>query len=230
MDETLWRAMWNSTRSSNSRSLLDHNNNNGFRPSSDIAGPHGPFNLSAETSYGHPRGQGHFWWGYMDGQRAVCHNGFGPYQTWGCVADWLMMEMDQDYNWRHDSSTECSYTNNDTGFYGPGRQYYEYQHPYIPWVSNGPDYNWAPNGCYRPQCGGCGTCGPQVVPVSCSTASGEARCRNSGGEEITCPTSTAQSCNFEPPPPPPPPPPSEDPPPPPPPPDPCPSGYCEIAY
>lgn len=215
MEQTLWQEMWNATRNSNSYRFVDHNNNNAFKKSGDFAGPHSPFNLSAETVYGHPRGQGHFWWGWADGQRAVCKSGFGPYQSWGCVVDWLMMEFDQDYNWKHDSSTECTYTNNDTGFRGPGRQYYERQHPYIPWISNGPDYNWAPAGCPASQCGGCGTCGPQVIPVSCSLVSGVPECHNSAGESITCPTAVAETCGSAFPPPPPP----EDPPPPP---DPCP--------
>lgn len=201
MEQPLWQAMWDATRYSNSFRFVDHNGNNAFKKSDDAGGPHSPFNLSTETVYGHPRGQGHFWWGWADGQQAVCRPGVGPFQSYGCIVDWLMMEFDQDYNWIHDSSTECSYTNNDTGFYGPGRQYYEYQHPYIPWISNGPDYNWAPAGCYRPQCGGCSTCGPQVVPVSCSTDTGSPSCHNAWGEEITCPTSTAENCSFEPPPP-----------------------------
>lgn len=223
MEHTLWQEMWNSTRSSNSRRFVDHNNNNAFKKSGDIFGPHDPFNLSVETVYGHPRGQGHFWWGWADGQRPVCKSGFGAYQSYGCLVDWLMMEFDQDYNWKHDSSTECTYTNNDTGFRGPGRQYYEYQHPYLPGVSNGPDYNWAPSGCHTTQCGGCATCGPQVVPVSCSRASGAPECRNRAGEGITCPTSVAEACESLPPTPPPPPspPPPEDPPPQP---DPCPFG------
>ena len=207
MDQTLWQEMWNATRSSNNRRFVDHNNNSAFKKSGDWFGPHDPFNLSVETEYGHPRGQGHFWWGWADGQRAVCKAGFGPYQSHGCVVDWLMMEFDQDYNWIHDSSTECTYTNNATGFTGPGRQYYEYQHPYLPGISNGPDYNWAPSGCPTSVCGGCGTCGPQVVPASCWLEAGVPTCRNSAGEGITCPSDVAATCTGGPPAPPPPPPP-----------------------
>jgi hypothetical protein len=75
--------------------------------------------------YGHLRGQIHFWGGPEGSQKDVCKRGFGPGQGYGCVRDWLLVEMDQDYNWIHDSSTECTYMNNYSGFRGSGRQYYQ---------------------------------------------------------------------------------------------------------
>jgi hypothetical protein len=142
---------------------MDQNGNNYWKPSADMAGPHSPFDMSDETSYGHPRGQIQFWGsgnGYTTPVYSTGVNG---------IVDYNIMEMDQDYDWNHPSSTECSY---DTGgcdtcksagdrasfSSGPGRMIYARQHPTLPGSFGGPDYEWAPTGCERVWCGGCGTC------------------------------------------------------------------------
>ena len=67
--------------------------------------PHDPFDASNETSYGHPRGQLHYWisdWGFYI---PVCRTDVP------CIIDANLMEIDQDYDWNHPSSTECTYDN-----------------------------------------------------------------------------------------------------------------------
>jgi hypothetical protein len=142
---------------------MDQNGNNYWKPSGDAFGPHSPFDMSDETSYGHPRGQIQIWGsgnGYYTPVYSTGVNG---------IVDYNMMEIDQDYDWNHPSSTECSY---DTGgcdtcksagdrasfSSGPGRMIYARQHPNLPGSFAGPDYEWAPTGCERVWCGGCGTC------------------------------------------------------------------------
>jgi hypothetical protein len=163
MDDTLHNAMGTAYYNSNSFVTFDQNGNNYWKTSSDILGPHSPFNASDETSYGHPRGQMHFW---QPG------SGFGtPVFSTGVngVVDANIMEIDQDYNVIHDSSTECNYGTGgcDTcgggwdraGFSsGPGQMIYARQHPDLPGSFAGPDYQWAPTGCERQWCGGCTTC------------------------------------------------------------------------
>jgi hypothetical protein len=146
---------------------MDQNGNNYWKPSADIGGPHPPFNMSNETAYGHPRGQIQFW-GSDDGY-------WTPVYSTGVngIVDENIMEMDQDYDWDHPSSTECSYDtggcdtcksgSNQAGFSsGPGRMIYARQHPNLPGSFAGPDYEWAPTGCERVWCGGCGTCEAQT--------------------------------------------------------------------
>jgi hypothetical protein len=142
---------------------IDQNGNNYWKPSADLAGPHSPFDASNETAYGHPRGQIQFW---------GSNNGYStPVYSTGVngIVDENIMEIDQDYDWNHPSSTECSY---DTGgcdtcrsagdrasfSSGPGRMIYARQHPYLAGSFAGPDYEWSPTGCERQWCGGCSTC------------------------------------------------------------------------
>ncbi|HEX3554075.1 MAG TPA: hypothetical protein VIA62_12685 [Thermoanaerobaculia bacterium] len=142
---------------------IDQNYNNYWQASNDFFGPHSPFDMSDETAYGHPRGQNQFWGsseGYWTPVYRAGVNG---------IVDYNIMEIDQDYDWNHPSSTECSYDTGgcDTcrgawdraGFSdGPGRMIYARQHPNLPGWFVGPDYEWAPAGCERQWCGGCGTC------------------------------------------------------------------------
>jgi len=164
MDNALHNAMIVANNNSNSFVTFDQNGNNYWKKSSDPGGPHDPFDASNETSYGHPRGQMHFWKSSAGFSTPVYSTGVNG------VVDENIMEIDQDYDWNHPSSTECSYDTGgcDTcqasydraGFSdGPGRMIYARQHPDLPGSFAGPDYEWAPTGCERQWCGGvCGTC------------------------------------------------------------------------
>jgi hypothetical protein len=161
MDDYLWYSM--AYANFGYFMSMDQNGNNYWTQSNDLAGPHDPFDASNMTSYGHPRGQMHFW---------ISDDGFWtPVYSTGVngIVDANMMEFDQDYDWNHPSSTECSYDTdgcdtceagaNRANFdVGPGRMIYARQHPYLPGFFSGPDYDWAPAGCERQWCGGCGTC------------------------------------------------------------------------
>jgi hypothetical protein len=72
--------------------------------SHDFAGPHKPFTQSGETVPGSPRGQTHFW--SKDGEAtALMRNGVTG------VSDPHIVEIDNDYNWIHDSNPEGFYSN-----------------------------------------------------------------------------------------------------------------------
>src|SRR3954447_12262213 len=126
-------------------------------------GPHSPFDMSNETAYGHPRGQMHFWGSSQGAWTPVYRTGVPG------IVDQNIMEIDQDYDWNHPSSTECTYDTDgcDTckGAWdrakfsdGTGRMIYARQHPNLPGSFAGPDYEWARAGCEKQWCGGCGTC------------------------------------------------------------------------
>jgi hypothetical protein len=165
MDDYLWYMM--AYANIGYITSIDQNNNNYWTQSSDPFGPHSPFDASNETSYGHPRGQMHFW---------ISDEGFWtPVNSTGVpgIIDPNMMEIDQDYDWNHPSSTECTYDTGgcDTckaGSYkagfsnGTGRMIYARQHPHLEGWAAGPDYEWAPAGCERKWCGGCGSCEAQT--------------------------------------------------------------------
>lgn len=71
--------------------------------SNDLGGPHAPFTQSDETVPGSPRGQVHFW--SNDGQASVLQrNGVQG------LSDPHVVELDNDYNWIHDSSPEGYYS------------------------------------------------------------------------------------------------------------------------
>ncbi len=161
MDDTLRTAMIYSNYGYTM--TIDQNSNNYWKPSGDWGGPHPPFNMSDETAYGHPRGQMHFWGTSQGSWTPVYRTGVPG------IVDQNIMEIDQDYDASHPSSTECTY---DTGGCdtcrgawdrasfsdGTGRMIYARQHPNLPGSFTGPDYEWAPAGCERQWCGGCGTC------------------------------------------------------------------------
>ena len=119
MDHQLWLAfgLANATSGSsgNPGPLLDPGNNRAWRESSDFLGPHDPFNASDETSYGSPRGQVHFWAPRTNPERTAYliplePASTGPVSRRGVegVSDPYLIEMDQDYNFVHDSNPLCS--------------------------------------------------------------------------------------------------------------------------
>lgn len=71
--------------------------------SGDFAGPHQPFTQSDETIPGSPRGQTHFWAADADAG-VLQRNGVEG------VSDPHIVELDNDYNWIHDSSPEGFYS------------------------------------------------------------------------------------------------------------------------
>lgn len=81
-----------------------------WHDSSDLAGPHDPFDASDETEDGAPRGQVHF---FADPASAVANAPLGRTDVAGLV-DPYALEMDQDYDCVHNSNPACEYT-----FYGP---------------------------------------------------------------------------------------------------------------
>lgn len=71
--------------------------------SNDFFGPHDPFTQSGETQHDAPRGQVHFW--ANDGDSvALTRNGVEG------VVDAAVVEMDNDYNFVHDSNPEGTYS------------------------------------------------------------------------------------------------------------------------
>jgi hypothetical protein len=165
MDDYLWYAM--AYANVGYVTTIDQNNNNYWTISNDIAGPHDPFDASNMTSYGHPRGQMHFWLSDEGFWTPVYHDGVNG------IIDANMMEIDQDYDWNHPSNTECSYDTggcdtcksgtNKAGFSnGTGRMIHARQHPRIEGFFDGPDYEWAPASCERKWCGGCSSCEAQT--------------------------------------------------------------------
>jgi hypothetical protein len=149
MDHQLWLALGlaNATSGSvgNPGPLVDPWNNRAWGESSDIAGPHDPFNVSDETAYGSPRGQVHFWLPRMNPERTAFLTPLepaSPGQVWRPgvegVSDPYLLEMDQDYNWLHDSNPLCGGAIND----------YVNNHG-----NSGPepiDVNWEPAACDNP--------------------------------------------------------------------------------
>jgi hypothetical protein len=163
MDNTLHNVMLIAHGNSNSFVTFDQNGNNYWKPSADLGGPHAPFDMSDETSYGHPRGQNQFWGSGSGYSTPVYSTGVNG------IVDYNIMEIDQDYDAIHSSSTECNYgtggcdtcaSAGDRANFssGSGRMIYARQHPTLPGSFAGPDYEWAPTGCERVWCGGCGTC------------------------------------------------------------------------
>lgn len=73
-----------------------------WRTSSDIAGPHKPFNGSRDTTRGQPRPQNHY---FLRDTNAVTMSRRGVEG----IFDPAIVETDIDYNWKHDSNPECSY-------------------------------------------------------------------------------------------------------------------------
>lgn len=71
--------------------------------SNDFAGPHDPFTQSDETQRGSPRGQAHFW--SLDGEASTLDR-IGVEG----VLDAHIVELDNDYNILHDSSSEGTYS------------------------------------------------------------------------------------------------------------------------
>ena len=126
------------------------NNHNYFSwgPSGDWAGAHWPFTDSRETIGGYPSGQVHFFadWRATDGH--VCRAGLSNIPG-GCVDDTNLLEMDQDYDWNHPSSTECVYDNPLQGRDQKGRDMYDSN--WGVWRGYGPlDTGWEPAACSAP--------------------------------------------------------------------------------
>ena len=81
-----------------------------WRDSGDVAGPHGPFDLSDETDEGGPRGQVQY---FRDPASALANAPLGRLDVEDLV-DPFALEMDHDYDCAHNSNPTCEYT-----FYGP---------------------------------------------------------------------------------------------------------------
>lgn len=194
MDDYLWYVMAYST--AGYVMSLDQNGNNYWTLSNDPAGPHDPFDASGMTSYGHPRGQSHFWISDEGFWTPVWHSGVPG------IVDANMLEFDQDYDWNHPSSTECTYDTdgcdtcnwgtNKAGFSdGTGRMIYGRQHPLIPGWFSGPDFEWAPLGCERQWCGGCNTCEAQT------TSGYQLGYRATSCAQVPCGPETSYACTLD---------------------------------
>jgi WSC domain-containing protein len=114
MSYPLWLAfcLANVTHEGNPGPLLDPANNRAWRDSSDLGGPHDPFEASDETSYGSPRGQVHFWPARLNAEgtyQVPPEPASTPIYRRGVegITDPYMVEMDQDYNFIHDSNPLC---------------------------------------------------------------------------------------------------------------------------
>lgn len=102
--------------------------------SSDIAGPHAPFDATSETAFGQPRGQAHFW-AKDASAKALGRPGVET------VNDPRVVEIDIDYNIIHDSNPEGTYIPG-----GYGRTFYESK--WQPKGVGGPaELDYAPTGC-----------------------------------------------------------------------------------
>ncbi|HSK79380.1 MAG TPA: WSC domain-containing protein [Thermoanaerobaculia bacterium] len=127
-----------------------YENRNGYlswRDSGDWAGPHEPFTDSRETVGGYPTAQVHFFADYRATDGRVCRTGLSI--LGGCVTDPNMVEMDQDYDWNHPSSTECVYDNPLQGRDQRGRDMYDSN--WGVWRGYGPlDTGWEPSACSAP--------------------------------------------------------------------------------
>ena len=127
--------------------ILDRNGYLSWRDSGDWAGPHDPFTDSRETAGGYPTGQVHFFADYRATNGVVCRTSL--YNLGGCVTDPNILEMDQDYDWNHPSSTECVYDNPIQGRDQRGRDMYDSN--WGVWRGNGPlDTGWQPSACSAP--------------------------------------------------------------------------------
>ncbi|HEY4241031.1 MAG TPA: hypothetical protein VGM88_14510 [Kofleriaceae bacterium] len=111
-----------------------------WRDSHDAGGPHAPFDDSAETNDGGPRGQTQF---FADPTSAAANAALGREDLEELI-DPLALEMDQDYDCFHNSNPDCSYQ-----LYGPscfpettetGLVEYETAYGVI-------DTTWKPAGC-----------------------------------------------------------------------------------
>ncbi len=118
IDHDLWLAMGLAAATSGTVGspgpLQDQYGSRMWRESEDPGGPHAPFNISDETNYGSPRGQTQFWLPMTNAEHTAYilpsrPQTSGPVNrpgVWG-IDDPYMMEMDQDYNWVHDSNPMC---------------------------------------------------------------------------------------------------------------------------
>jgi hypothetical protein len=94
--------------------LVDALGRRAWRKSGDLKGPHKPFGWSAETSRGSPRGQVHLWRPRVDADHRLLAPlspaSSGAVDRAGVrgLSDPYMLEMDQDYNWTHQSNPLCS--------------------------------------------------------------------------------------------------------------------------
>lgn len=119
-----------------------------WRESRDYKGPHWPFTDSRETVGGYPTGQVHFFASYRATDGRVCRPSLNQFPE-GCLTDPNMVEMDQDYDWNHPSSTECVYDNPLQGRDQRGRDMYDSN--WGVWRGYGPlDTGWEPSACSAP--------------------------------------------------------------------------------
>lgn len=81
-----------------------------WRDTHDLAGPHDPFDRSAETDAGAPRGQAHW---FADPASDRANRPLGRLDLEDVVDPWAL-EVDQDYDCVHASNPLCTYT-----LYGP---------------------------------------------------------------------------------------------------------------
>ncbi len=174
MDHQLWLAfgLANATSGSvgNQGPLLDPWNNRAWAETSDPMGAHDPFDASDETSYGSPRGQVHFWTPRTNPERTaylIPLEPASPGQVWRPgvegVSDPYLIEMDQDYNFLHDSNPLCS----------------DFLEDYIEnHGSSGPepiDVDWEPEACDMPA-----PDGPDILSPDESLFAGDALTSNDG--------------------------------------------------
>jgi hypothetical protein len=89
--------------------IADIQEDSSWRDSSDVAGPHDPFDLSDETEDGAPRGQVHY---FRDPASPVANTPLGRIDV-ADVVDPFALEMDHDFDCAHNSNPSCEYT-----FYG----------------------------------------------------------------------------------------------------------------
>jgi hypothetical protein len=114
--------------------LTDCTPHSKWRKSTDIAGPHFPFDKSLQTCFAEPRGQIHYALDPTESNRR------GPNDEIIIGSDYIF-EMDQDYNVNtdltefgkgyHDSAPGCS------------NMWLQYSHKY-----GDPNWNWQPSACY----------------------------------------------------------------------------------
>jgi hypothetical protein len=188
MDQQLWLAFSLSNGTTGftgySGPLVDPWNNRAWRDTEDRKGAHSPFTMSDETSYGSPRGQVHFWSPRPNAQGSGYFIPVQPgfQQVWrrgveGLV-DPYMIEMDQDYDFRHQSNPMC-YSILEESYLG---QYLANQ------GNSGPEpinINWEPAACRS------GTTPPASGYQGCYTDDGNRALPASLGEGHTIESCTA---------------------------------------
>ena len=104
-----------------------------WRASTDLAGPHDPFDLSLETVSGYPRGQLHL----FSSDAAPVPLGRAGVED---VVDTRALELDMDFNLIHESAPLCSYLG------GEGTTLYAEEFAAI--GDGAPaDLDYAPTGC-----------------------------------------------------------------------------------